>query len=251
MTEDWLIDGPGDAPATVVLAHGAGAMMDTPFMDAMASGLAAAGLRVVRFEFPYMAKRRADGKRRGPDRKPALLETWREIVTALGPEIGPAGRLIVGGKSMGGRIASELAASEAAELGISGVACLGYPFHPAGMPENCAPNICGCFPSLCWSFRASAMRSARGPKSRATVWIIPSSSSGCPTATTRSGRAGSRATPKKKTWRRRSPRWRPLPKRSRERDHPLARLAARRGGKIPPILMIYWQERTTAWTRRN
>lgn len=136
MTEDWLIDGPGDAPATVVLAHGAGAMMDTPFMDAMASGLAAAGLRVVRFEFPYMAKRRGDGKRRGPDRKPALLEAWREVVMALGPEIGPAGRLIVGGKSMGGRIASELAASEAAELGISGVACLGYPFHPAGKPEK-------------------------------------------------------------------------------------------------------------------
>jgi len=128
MTDDWLIDGPDDAPATVVLAHGAGAMMDTPFMEVMASGLATANLRVVRFEFPYMAKRRADGKRRGPDRKPVLLESWREVVTALEP----AGRLIVGGKSMGGRIASELAAAEHAELGISGVACLGYPFHPAG-----------------------------------------------------------------------------------------------------------------------
>ncbi len=146
MTDDWLIDGPGDAPATVVLAHGAGAMMDSPFMDAMASGLAAAGLRVVRFEFPYMAKRRADGKRRGPDRKPVLLEAWREVVTTLGPEIGPAGRLIVGGKSMGGRIASELAASEAAELGISGVACLGYPFHPAGKPEKLRTEHLRAFP---------------------------------------------------------------------------------------------------------
>ncbi len=122
-------------------------MMDSPFMDAMASGLAAAGLRVVRFEFPYMAKRRADGKRRGPDRKPVLLEAWREVVTALGPEIGPAGRLIVGGKSMGGRIASELAAREAAELGISGVACLGYPFHPTGQPEKLRTEHLRAFPA--------------------------------------------------------------------------------------------------------
>jgi hypothetical protein len=74
-------------------------MMDAPFMEAMASGLAVASLRVVRFEFPYMAKRRADGKRRGPDHKPVLLDTWREVVTALEP----AGRMIVGDKSMGGR----------------------------------------------------------------------------------------------------------------------------------------------------
>lgn len=142
MIEDWLIDGPDDAPATLVLAHGAGAMMDTPFMDTMASGLAAANLRVVRFEFPYMAKRRGDGKRRGPDRKPVLLDTWREVVRA----VGPTGRLIVGGKSMGGRIASELAASEAAELGISGVACLGYPFHPAGKPEKLRTGHLQAFP---------------------------------------------------------------------------------------------------------
>ncbi len=142
MRDDWIIDGPGDAAATVVLTHGAGAMMDTPFMDTMASGLAAAGLRVVRFEFPYMAKRRGDGIRRGPDRKPVLLEAWREVVTALEP----AGPLIVGGKSMGGRIASELAASAAAELGISGVACLGYPFHPAGKPEKLRTEHLGAFP---------------------------------------------------------------------------------------------------------
>lgn len=132
MTNDWLSDGPDVARATIVLAHGAGAMMDTPFMDAMAAGLADAGLRVVRFEFPYMAKRRSDGKRRAPDRKPVLLEAWREVVTNLGP----VEHLIIGGKSMGGRIASELAAAEHAELGIAGVACLGYPFHPAGKPDK-------------------------------------------------------------------------------------------------------------------
>lgn len=142
MTEDWLVDGPDDAPATVVLAHGAGAMMDTPFMNTMAAGLAAAGLRVVRFEFPYMAKRRADGKRRGPDRKPALLDSWRAVLTQLGS----AGRLIVGGKSMGGRIASELAATEAEVFGIAGVACLGYPFHPAGKPDQLRTEHLRAFP---------------------------------------------------------------------------------------------------------
>ena len=142
MTDDWLIDGPDSAAATVVLAHGAGAMMDTPFMNAMASGLAAAGLRIVRFEFPYMAKRRGDGKRRPPDRKPVLLEAWREVVTGLGP----VERLVVGGKSMGGRIASELAATEHAERGISGVACLGYPFHPVGKPDNLRTEHLQAFP---------------------------------------------------------------------------------------------------------
>ena len=142
MTGDWLIDGPDDAPATVVLAHGAGAMMDTPFMATMAAGLAAAGLRVVRFEFPYMAKRRADGKRRGPDRKPVLLDSWRAVMTALGP----AERLVIGGKSMGGRIASELATEDHAELGIAGVACLGYPFHPAGKPDKLRTEHLRAFP---------------------------------------------------------------------------------------------------------
>jgi len=134
---DLLIDGPADAPATVVLAHGAGAPMDTPFMDTIAAGLAAAGLaaaglRVARFEFPYMAARRHDGKRRGPDLKQVLLEAWR---TAL-RQLDPTERLVIGGKSMGGRIASELAASEHEALGIAGVACLGYPFHPAGKPTQ-------------------------------------------------------------------------------------------------------------------
>lgn len=142
MKNDWLIDGPDTAQAMIVLAHGAGAPMDTPFMDTMAAGLATAGLRVIRFEFSYMAKRRVDGKRRGPDRKPVLLDSWREVVR----ELGPAKRLIIGGKSMGGRIASELAATEHAELNIAGVVCLGYPFHPAGKPDNLRTEHLGAFP---------------------------------------------------------------------------------------------------------
>ena len=72
-----LIDDPDAAPATVLLAHGAGAPMDSPFMAAIASGLAESGWRVVRFEFPYMARQRETGRRQGPDRMPVLQEAFR------------------------------------------------------------------------------------------------------------------------------------------------------------------------------
>lgn len=126
-TPDLRLDGPADGRATIVLAHGAGAPMDSPFLARVATGLAGAGLRVVRFEFPYMAARRA-GRRPPPDRPPVLLETWRSVIAALGG--GPS--LVIGGKSLGGRIAS-LVADEAA---VRGLVCLGYPFHPPGKPER-------------------------------------------------------------------------------------------------------------------
>ena len=124
----FLVDGDNNAARTVVLAHGAGAPMDTPFMDAFAQGLAGAGLRVVRFEFSYMRARRTEGKRKGPDRAPKLLDAWRSVIA----ELGDPGTLVIGGKSMGGRIASMVAD----EAGVKGVACLGYPFHPPGKPDR-------------------------------------------------------------------------------------------------------------------
>jgi hypothetical protein len=127
-----IIDGPAKAAMTVALAHGAGAPMDSPFMNAVAAGLAENGLRVARFEFPYMARRRSEGTKKPPDRAPVLLQTWREVIDRLGRD-----RLIVGGKSMGGRIASMIAATlEQEGTPVSGVACLGYPFHPPGKPER-------------------------------------------------------------------------------------------------------------------
>lgn len=127
-----IFDGPANAAMTVALAHGAGAPMDSPFMNAVATRLAETGLRVARFEFPYMAKRRREGTKKPPDRAPVLLQTWREVIDRLGRE-----RLIVGGKSMGGRIASMIAATlEQEGTPVSGVACLGYPFHPPGKPER-------------------------------------------------------------------------------------------------------------------
>ncbi|WP_417810746.1 alpha/beta family hydrolase [Thalassospira alkalitolerans] len=128
MNIDFLFCGPEDAALTIILAHGAGAAMDSPFMNEISAGLAACGYRVARFEFPYMAKRRLDGKKRGPDRAPVLIDTFAQVVAQLGnPE-----SLIIGGKSMGGRIASMVGD----DLGVRGVVCLGYPFHPPGKPEN-------------------------------------------------------------------------------------------------------------------
>lgn len=125
---ELLTDGPPNAAVTLAFAHGAGAPMDSPFMNAVAVRLASLGHRVVRFEFPYMAARRHDARRRPPDRQPALLDTWRAVVSALG---GP-GQVVVGGKSMGGRMASLLAAED----GARGLVCLGYPFRPPGKPDS-------------------------------------------------------------------------------------------------------------------
>ncbi len=127
---DLLFDGPDDAPLTVVLAHGAGAPMNTPFLNEVARGLAADGFRVARFEFPYMRARREETGRRGgaPDREPILRNAWKDVVA----ELGGGGKLVIGGKSMGGRIASMVAD----EVGARGLVCLGYPFHPPGRPEK-------------------------------------------------------------------------------------------------------------------
>ena len=122
-----LLDGPDDAPLTVALAHGAGALMDSPFMAAFAEGLGKRGFRVARFEFPFMAARRETGVKRPPDRAPVLLDAWREVIEMLGPS-----NLVIGGKSMGGRIASMVAD----ETGVKGLVCLGYPFHAPGRPMN-------------------------------------------------------------------------------------------------------------------
>lgn len=132
MALDFLFDGPADADCVVALAHGAGAAMDAPFMTAIAQRLGSAGIRVARFEFTYMAKRRVDGRRRGPDRPPVLLDTWKTVCDVLGRQA----RLVIGGKSMGGRYASLLAAEAGSKPAIAGIVCLGYPFHPPGKPER-------------------------------------------------------------------------------------------------------------------
>ena len=126
----FLHNGPTDARLTVALGHGAGAPMDSPFMSYFAQGLAAK-YRVVRFEFPYMAARRKDGKVRPPDRAPVLLDTWQAVIAERAP-----GPLVIGGKSMGGRMASLIAAEPGHAAHVRGLLCLGYPFYGAGRKDK-------------------------------------------------------------------------------------------------------------------
>lgn len=128
----YLYNAAGEAGplATLILAHGAGAPMDSDFMNAMAERLATLGIAVVRFEFAYMAQRRLDGGKRPPNPQARLLECWREVYQDVRRQV--QGPLFIGGKSMGGRMASLLAD----DLGASGLVCLGYPFYAAGKPEK-------------------------------------------------------------------------------------------------------------------
>jgi len=132
MTGEFLFDGPEGGRATILLAHGAGAPMDSASMTAAANALASAGFRVARFEFAYMAERRTGIGRKPPPRADKLMPEYRAAIAALGATT----PLIIGGKSMGGRVASMIA-DEMFEAGtIAGLLCLGYPFHPPAKPEQ-------------------------------------------------------------------------------------------------------------------
>jgi uncharacterized protein len=132
MTTGFLCDGPGQAKYTILLAHGAGAPMDSQAMTAAAKALADAGFRVARFEFDYMARRRASAGRKPPPRADTLGSEYIAAIDALGPKR----PLIIGGKSMGGRVASMIADDLYASSRIAGLLCLGYPFHPIGKPDQ-------------------------------------------------------------------------------------------------------------------
>jgi predicted alpha/beta-hydrolase family hydrolase len=130
---DLLLDGPpAGADWTLILAHGAGQGMDSAFMAQMARALARAGMRVIRFEFPYMAEMRRTGRRKPPNREPVLLERWNRVIDWALAAGADAQRLLIGGKSLGGRMASLIADERAA----AGLVCLGYPFHPPGKPDR-------------------------------------------------------------------------------------------------------------------
>ncbi len=127
MSNSTFSDEPATAPlATLLLGHGAGAPMDSSFMTLLAQSLAQHGVHVLRFEFPYMQARRVDGRKRPPNPMPALQAHLRELCEGLDAPF------FVGGKSMGGRVAS----MSAGELGARGFICFGYPFHPPSKPEK-------------------------------------------------------------------------------------------------------------------
>ncbi len=120
-------DGPKKAPLVIALAPATGQSFRSEFMDQFADLLGKIGLRVARFNFPYMAERDTTGRKRPPDSEPVLHETWRQVVQQLGAE-----KLFIGGKSQGGRTA----ATVADECQVRGVVCLGFPFHPTAKPDQ-------------------------------------------------------------------------------------------------------------------
>ena len=128
---EFIFNGPENGPL-FLFAHGAGADAESEFMTTIAQGLAEKGVRVARFNFPYMQQRLIDGKRRPPNSAPQLVEFYSDLIKELNQPV------YIGGKSMGGRIASMVAAQGDEELNklIKGVICLGYPFHPIGKPEK-------------------------------------------------------------------------------------------------------------------
>ncbi len=127
LADRFVVEGPAKAPSLIVLAHGAGSGMRNDFMDHFAGGLASSGHRVARFEFPYMA-----GGRKAPDKGPVLEQSFVDTLEVLAKE--RKGRKVVaGGKSMGGRIASQAAAKG---MPVDGLVFLGYPLHPPGRPDR-------------------------------------------------------------------------------------------------------------------
>ncbi|RWO85435.1 alpha/beta fold hydrolase [Mesorhizobium sp.] len=130
----FLFDGPDTAAITILLAHGAGAPMDSASMTATAKALAEAGFRIARFEFHYMAARRY-GHRKPPPRAETVNPEYTKAIADLRAK-GVNGPLIIGGKSMGGRVASMIADEVFSKGDTSGLLCLGYPFHPPGKPTQ-------------------------------------------------------------------------------------------------------------------
>lgn len=110
--------------------------MTSPFMNAVAHELATRGIAVTRFEFAYMAARRTTGKRRPPPKAESLVSEYEAAIAAVSASLPKTTRLVIGGKSMGGRVASMIADEACAKMCVSGLVCLGYPFHPPGKPDR-------------------------------------------------------------------------------------------------------------------
>ncbi len=138
LSKDYLIDLPeadftaGKLSPLLVFAHGAGAGMDSDFINRMTEQLNQRGIAVLRFEFPYMQQRRQTGSRRPPNRQPELVAHWQQVLADVRASELAQLPLYIGGKSMGGRMASLIADQES----VAGLVCLGYPFHPQGKPEK-------------------------------------------------------------------------------------------------------------------
>lgn len=121
----YLTTGPVQSKKAYILAHGAGAPMDHEWMKTVSEKLAEKGIKVVRFEFPYMVERRETGKKRPPNTKKILLQTWKNVIDDLKQS---HDEIYIGGKSMGGRMATLIEHDSS----VKGIICLGFPFHALG-----------------------------------------------------------------------------------------------------------------------
>ncbi len=144
--EGWIIDAAQGVPEAerapvLLLAHGAGRGSDSPFLQRMAELLAARGITVARFDFGYMLRARAEGRRIAPPRAERLVDEYRARVAHWRTRgVIP----FIGGKSLGGRVASLLADELFAQGDVRGLVCLGYPFHPPGRPQSLrTEHLCG------------------------------------------------------------------------------------------------------------
>ncbi len=136
MTREFLTTGAPSSAIHLLLAHGAGAPMTSPFLEAITGALAGQGLCIHRFEFAYMARRRSSGIKSPPPPIDRLDLEYLAAASDLRAQIPAKALLLAAGKSMGGRVATRVADQLALEMGLGGVAVLGYPFHPDGRPER-------------------------------------------------------------------------------------------------------------------
>lgn len=145
-----LTTGPLTRTRHILLAHGAGAPMTSPFLESMASRLDLRGITVHRFEFPYMAARRTVGVRRPAPKAETLRVPFFAALAACRSRIPPDARVVLAGKSMGGRVATMIADGEIADPNVVGVAVFGYPFHPPRKPDalRLAPLMASTLPVL-------------------------------------------------------------------------------------------------------
>lgn len=120
----------------LILAHGAGAPMTSPFLTTISELLNKHEITVHRFEFPYMREQRLSGGRRPPPRVEALIENYLRAIHTCINKLPSAARLFIGGKSMGGRVATLVAALPEIKKNIEGLVLLGYPFHPPKKPKS-------------------------------------------------------------------------------------------------------------------
>lgn len=134
----WLVTGKITHATHLILAHGAGLGMESPFLDRMSRLIQARGVTVHRFEFPYMAARSLGLSRRPAPRAETLIDDYRQAIGDVRAKIGTRARLFAGGKSMGGRIAC-LAAN--LEPDVAGVVVLGFPLLPPRKPASSRARV--------------------------------------------------------------------------------------------------------------